>query len=449
MTIQRRPESRVLLPVLFVVAAWSTFAGCSEQGAERAAKLPENSTTQEALSAAVRTAVDQIGDNPELSSFYSSNNYGAVWVDTRGLTGRGEQAVVALKAAGARGLRTEDYAVEAGGTNSAAALAATEVAVSGSFLRFVSDLRWGRHNRGLYGEKPGPANLLAMAIAADPDGVEAGIEKLEPPFAEYKRLLAALPRYQQSGTPEEVAKIELNLERWRQLPRAFSHGPILVNVPEYMARVFDDKLQTVMSMRVIVGLPQHQTPIFNGEISYLMFGPYWNVPTSILHKEIIPDIEKDRTYLTRNSYEVQDQQGKVISNGEVSDEILAGLKSNEYKIRQVPGAKNALGRVKFMFPNDENVYLHDTNNRSLFQKTVRALSHGCVRVEKPQELAEWVLRNETAWPKDKILAALKQTKQQQANLKQHVPILIVYLTATANEAGEVTFHKDIYGRDAQ
>jgi murein L,D-transpeptidase YcbB/YkuD len=102
-----------------------------------------------------------------------------------------------------------------------------------------------------------------------------------------------------------------------------------------------------------------------------------------------------------------------------------------------------------MFPNQENVYLHDTNNRSLFQKTMRALSHGCVRVEKPQELAEYLLRNEPTWPKEKILAAMKTTKQQQANLKERVPILIVYHPVTANEAGELTFHKDIYGREPQ
>lgn len=444
MNSQHRSEYSTLIPVFLVAAAWSTLSGCSDRAAEPATKLPEISTTQEALSAALQTATE--GD-ADFASFYAANGHRPLWVDPRGLTGRGEQAIVVLRGAATRGLHTEDYPAPAVTLKTAQGLADSEVAVTRSFLRFTSDLRWGRHNPGLYGQKPGPASALALAVATDPDGVEAGIEKLEPPFAEYRRLQTALARYRETGTPEEVAKIERTLERWRWLPRDFSHGLILVNLPEFMVRVFDEKLETVMAMRAIVGQPKHQTPIFNGEISYLMFGPYWNVPPSILHKELIPDIEKDRTYLKRNSYEVQDQQGTVVSTGEVTDEILAGLHSDRYKIRQVPGPKNALGRVKFMFPNDENVYLHDTNNRSLFQKAERALSHGCMRVEKPQELAEWVLRNDAAWTKERIVAAMAQTKQQQVNLKQRIPIFVVYHTATVNEAGEVTFHKDIYGRD--
>jgi murein L,D-transpeptidase YcbB/YkuD len=334
-----------------------------------------------------------------------------------------------------------------GALNSAEGLAETEVSLTRGFLQFTSDLRWGRHNPGVYVTKSGNSSELLLNMATNSDGLEASLVKLDPPFDEFKRLLAALPQYRQSGTPEEVAKIELALERWRWLPREFRRGPILVNIPEFMVRVFDDKLQTVMTMRAIVGKPKTKTPILSGEVSHLIFGPYWNVPPSILHKEILPDIVKDRSYLTKNAYEVQTQQGEVVSTGEVTDEILAGLRSDRYKIRQVPGPKNALGRVKFMFPNNDHVYLHDTNSRNLFQKPVRALSHGCRRIEKPQELAEWALRNDPAWPKERILEALAQTHEQQVNLKQRIPVFIVYNTVTVNEAGEVTFLKDIYDAD--
>lgn len=448
MNSQHRPEYSILVPVFLVAAAWGIMSGCSDRAAELVPKLPELSTTPEALSAALSSALERADDRADLIRLYASNNSSPLWVDVHGLTGRGEQAIAALRGAPIRGLHSEDYPITMGAVDSAEGLAETEVSLSRSFLQFTSDLRWGRHNPGVYAPKSGNLSELVLNVATNPDGFEAGLQKLDPPFDEFKRLSTALAQYRRSGTPEEIATIELTLERWRWLPREFRRGPILVNIPEFMVRVFDDQLQTVMTMRAIVGKPTNKTPLLSGEISHLIFGPYWNVPPSILHKEILPDIVKDRSYLKKNSFEVQTQQGDVVSTGEVTNEILAGLRSDRYKIRQIPGPKNALGRVKLMFPNNEHVYLHDTNSRNLFQKTVRALSHGCMRIEKPQELAEWALRNDTAWPKNRILEALEQTHEQQVNLKQRIPVFIVYHTATVNEAGEVTFHKDIYGHDS-
>jgi murein L,D-transpeptidase YcbB/YkuD len=286
-----------------------------------------------------------------------------------------------------------------------------------------------------------------LAACSGRAGAQDTGEVFEPPFAEYRRLAAVLPQYRATGTPEQVADIERTLESWRGLPRSLPQGAVIVNIPEFTARVYDNAFRPVITMRAIVGQPKTPTPVFSGTIHHLIFAPYWNVPASILHNEILPDIRKDRAYLKKNEFEVQDQRGNVVSTGEVTDEILAGLRADRYKIRQVPGKKNALGRVKFMFPNEENVYLHDTSSRSLFQKTDRALSHGCIRIEKPQELAEWLLRNDPAWPKQRIAEALKETAPLQVNLKQTVPIYIVYHTATANDAGEVTFYKDIYNRN--
>jgi murein L,D-transpeptidase YcbB/YkuD len=308
-------------------------------------------------------------------------------------------------------------------------------------MQYAGDLRFGHANPGTYEKGPrAPLGELALSVAQDPAGIEAGLSKLDPPFAEYQRLKVALPY----ATPEERSRLEQTMERWRWLPRSFEHGAIVVNVPEFRLRAYDETNQVAVEMRTIVGQVKHQTPLFTAELKYVVFGPYWNVPASILANEIIPDIEKDRTYLARNEYEVTNSQGKVVSTGEVADEVLAGLKSGDLHVRQVPGTKNALGRVKFLFPNENDVYLHDTNNHTLFTRQQRTLSHGCVRVENPQALAEWVLRNEPDWDKDRIASSLKLNKPSQANLKQPIPVYMVYHTATVSEDGAIHLWKDVY-----
>jgi murein L,D-transpeptidase YcbB/YkuD len=247
---------------------------------------------------------------------------------------------------------------------------------------------------------------------------------------------------------EQVRQIERTLERWRWLPRTLERGAILVNIPEFRLKALDQNLDTTLDMKVIVGLTKHPTPLFTANLQYVVFGPYWNVPKSILLNELVPDIVKDRTYLARNAYEVVNAGGQVVSTGEVSDEVLAGLKSGTLRVRQVPGPKNALGRVKFLFPNENDVYLHDTPSRNLFGRDQRALSHGCVRVENPEALAQWVLRGETDWSQERIAAGLKQTKPLQANLQQAIPVFMLYHTVTVGEDGEVHFWKDLYKQDA-
>jgi hypothetical protein len=336
-----------------------------------------------------------------------------------------DRIIAVLNGAGAHGLRPQDY------------LAGD---VSDGLLLYANHRRSGRENPGIYGKPETISPDQLAAITEDPGGIEAGLRKVDPPFAEYGRLEAALAK----ARPEQRPLIEQALEHWRWLPHAFPNGAILVNLPEFRLQALDENNQTALEMRVIVGQTTHQTPLFTGKLKYVVFGPFWNVPSSILANEIVPDVEKDRKYLTRNAYEVLDAGGEVVSNDEVSDEVLAGLKSGELRVRQVPGAKNALGRVKFMFPNEDNIYLHDTNNHKLFAKERRDLSHGCVRVENPQALAEWVLRNEPAWTKGRIAAGLKQTKPQQANLKEATPVFMLYNTVTVGEDGEVHYWKDLY-----
>ena len=255
---------------------------------------------------------------------------------------------------------------------------------------------------------------------------------------------------QQLNTPlsHRVRQIELTLERWRWAPSSFSRPPIVVNIPEFRLRALNDRYESELEMKVVVGgAYRHQTPVFTNDMTHVIFRPYWNVPLSIQRAELVPKIAQDSTYLAENDYEVVNARGDVLA-GAVTAEVLAQLRSGKLAIRQRPGAKNALGFVKFMFPNEYNVYLHGTPAKALFSRSRRDFSHGCIRVEKPEELAAWVLRGLPEWTPDRIRETESGTRTLQVNLKQSIPVLIVYGTAVANEEGEVSFFDDIYGHDA-
>jgi len=200
---------------------------------------------------------------------------------------------------------------------------------------------------------------------------------------------------------------------------------------------------------VIVGKAfRHKTPVFEKDMRYVVFRPYWNVPPSIQHSEIVPAIEKDREYIAKKGFEVTTQAGQVVTSGAITDEVLAQLRSGKLAVRQKPGATNALGLVKLIFPNEYNVYLHSTPVAQLFSQTRRDFSHGCIRVEKPAELAAWVLRDKPEWSLAQVQAAMASGKDnQQVNLTQPVPVLILYGTAVVDPDGKVQFFDDIYGYD--
>jgi murein L,D-transpeptidase YcbB/YkuD len=201
---------------------------------------------------------------------------------------------------------------------------------------------------------------------------------------------------------------------------------------------------------VVVGKRYQHTPVFSAKMTYLVLNPYWNVPRSIAVKEMMPFIAKDPGYLARNHLKVFEGMGS--GRKEIEAEMLDRSKamtaeSFPYSLRQEAGPWNALGRVKFMFPNEFNVYLHDTPERGLFARTVRGLSHGCIRIEEPIELAEYVLRGDPRWTKDAILAAIDTSVDRTTPLPQPIPVYILYWTAWVDQNGSVQFRNDIYERD--
>jgi murein L,D-transpeptidase YcbB/YkuD len=246
-----------------------------------------------------------------------------------------------------------------------------------------------------------------------------------------------------------VTQLQLTLERYRWIPRGFQQPPIVVNIPEFRLRTLRGQPARFLSMKVVVGgAYRHQTPVFANNMRYLIFRPYWDVPFSIQRAELIPKIQRDRDYLAANNYEVVDSDGEVVTDGRVSDEVLGGLRSGEFNIRQKPGPKNALGLAKFIFPNPYNVYLHGTPATELFSRARRDFSHGCIRVEDPVALAAWVLRGKPEWSEDRIRAVMNGDQTVQVNLDQPIPVLILYGTAAVEPNGEVQFFEDIYAYDA-
>jgi murein L,D-transpeptidase YcbB/YkuD len=243
--------------------------------------------------------------------------------------------------------------------------------------------------------------------------------------------------------------MQLTLERWRWMPEAYRSAPIVVNIPEFRLRAYDPNFNIGVTMNVVVGRALgHNTPIFSEMMRYVIFRPYWEVPPSITRAEIVPHLLRDPGYLAKKGFEVVDGHANVRATGSVTSDIVAQLRAGKLAVRQKPGAKNSLGLVKFVFPNSYNVYLHDTPAAEFFAKSRRDFSHGCIRLEKPADLAAWVLRDTPGWTPDRIRAAMNGDSPQQVNLPRPIPVLILYGTVIVLEDGVVHFYDDIYGHDA-
>ncbi|HTS59557.1 MAG TPA: L,D-transpeptidase family protein [Terriglobales bacterium] len=247
-----------------------------------------------------------------------------------------------------------------------------------------------------------------------------------------------------------VEQLRLTLERWRWVPYQFTQPPIVVNIPEFRLRAYDSAGKVGLASNVIVGKAyRHETPVFERDMKFVVFRPYWNVPPSIRRSEIVPAIQRDRNYVANKGYEVTTAQGAVVTAGLINDETLQQLRSGKLQVRQKPGPSNALGLVKLMFPNEYNVYLHSTPSQALFAQSRRDFSHGCIRVEQAAELAAWVLRDKPEWTLERVRNAMQSGSDNlQINLTKPVPVLILYGTAVVDEQDQVHFFDDIYGYDS-
>jgi L,D-transpeptidase YcbB len=484
-----------------------------------------------------------------LQEFYEPTLYAAAWVQGAQPVPQALALIERFRDAAKKGLDPEDYDASRWderiralrGPSSGPDAARFDVALTVCAMRYVSDLRIGRVNPthfdfglSVVQKKYDLAQFLRDQIVTTPD-LQAVLDRVEPPFAGYRRTEQALAHYMElvgsddgeklpaitkpidrgqsyAGVPrlarflhlvgdlppnftfagdnqiyneplvdavkrfqrrhgldadgrlgpatikqlnlplqQRVLQLQLTLERWRWLPAEFPSPPIIVNIPDFRLRALDESNKVTMDMRVVVGKAMRtQTPVFTREMTYVVLRPYWNVPPSILRSEIVPAIQRDRGYISRKNYEVTTNDGKPVTSGEISDEVLAQLRRGKLAVRQKPGPRNALGLVKLIFPNEYNVYLHSTPSPDLFSRSRRDFSHGCIRVEKPAELAAWVLRNNPVWTLEKVQQGMQSGKDNVAvSLVKRVPVFVVYGTVLAYENGEVHFSDDIYGHDAR
>lgn len=241
-------------------------------------------------------------------------------------------------------------------------------------------------------------------------------------------ITTALIKEMNVSAQERLQQILINMGRMRWMPSRPSGNLILVNIPEFVLHLFDGK-QKVWDMNVVVGKEGHNTMMFTGDLNQIVFSPYWNVPPSIVKKEILPAVEKNPDYLARNNMEE------------------TGTEAGLPVIRQLPGPDNSLGRVKFLFPNSFNIYFHDTNAKSLFSKDKRAYSHGCIRLAEPEKMAQYLLRNQSEWTPDRIEDAMNSGTEKYVKLKDPIPVFITYYTAWVDEGGQLNFREDIYSHD--
>ena len=242
-----------------------------------------------------------------------------------------------------------------------------------------------------------------------------------------------------------IKQIMINMERLRWLPDEIENDFLLINIPEFKLHVFENGKKS-WDFKVVVGKAATKTSIFSGSISQIILNPYWNVPKSIIRNEMLPIIKRNPNYLSKNNFEVI-SGNKIINPSTIN---WYNYKKNiPYAIRQKPGDDNALGKIKFVFPNNFSIYLHDTPSKNLFNETKRAFSHGCIRAQEPKKLALYLLRNDKNWNEKKLDSIFSENKTFNIALQPNMPIYIVYFTAWVNSSGELNFRNDIYNLDKQ
>ena len=485
----------------------------------------------------------------EVAKLYEASGYSLLWVQNLHVRPQGLAVIGLLQNADAKGLDAEDYdgsrwqgrLVKVEQKPSEQDLISFDTALTVSLMRYIRAIHCGRVNPKEFkfqldmGGEPLPLAEFIQTQVLNASDAAAEIQKLEPPFLGYRKLLALLPVYEgyahqaegekfptvtktvrpgqpyagvvqlgrflqiigdipagvqldpnatvyqgalvdgvkhyqdrhgetpsgnldartvnELNTPPAVRirQIKLTLERWRWLPHSFAQPPVVVNLPEYRVRAMNPDGSVAFYKNVIIGKAYgHKSPIFEKEIRYVVFRPYWDVTPSIQRNEIVPHIQEDPTYIAKHNFEVVTPQGEVVTDNQVSPEVLEGIRSLHLMVRQKPGDTNSLGLVKIIFPNPDNVYLHGTDAPELFTQDVRDFSHGCIRVQKPEDLVAWVLRNNPGWDLERVKATMNGEKNNiQVNLTTRIPVLIVYGTATVNEENQIRFFDEIYGYDAE
>jgi murein L,D-transpeptidase YcbB/YkuD len=270
-----------------------------------------------------------------------------------------------------------------------------------------------------------------------------------------RRVLNAPHQRHATGSPAQIRQILVNMERWRWLPHDLGGFYVTTNIPEFMLRVVKDD-EPIFTTRVVVGKPNTQTPVFSNEMQTIVFGPYWNMPNSIKIGEIRPYLRQEASWFFGgggwNTSVLQRHGVRMRYGGREIDPSTVDwnrVDIRNFELYQPPGPGNVLGKVKFMFPNKHDVYMHDTPQKHLFANTIRAESHGCMRVQYPDQFAAILMRHDQGWSQARTISALETGYDQQVPLRQRIPVYITYFTVKVNADGSVSTYGDLYGHDAR
>lgn len=409
--------------------------------------------------------------------YYMQNNYQPAWINKNGVSGLCDSLISLLKQSYSDGLDPDDYhltlmeslysSLKHTDKNKIPSSVNTsfylELFLTDAFITYTSDLYAGHfhtENENVEWEEHikeiNPADSLKKAIENNSmTGIAHNFSCVHPGYIALKKILQKINNANRYNTPDtsvgsedSLNTIILNMERWRWLPHSMNKPYIMVNIADFTMGVVDSD-RKVMSMKIIVGKTYTRTPLFHAKMTYLVLNPWWEIPQSIGRKEILEEEKKNKNYLTKNHidvYENWSQGARQIPADSINWDSVSATNLT-YRFRQEPGPGNALGRIKFMFPNKYNVYLHGTPDRELFLKNVRTFSHGCIRIEKPTELAAYLLKSDSAWTKKALTAALDTAKDKIVLLPKPINVYICYWTARVNSAGRILFSPDIYEYD--
>ena len=423
---------------------------------------------QETLKAApVVAAVDE-DVWAEVNRFYKERDHAPAWVQSEDAS-KITKALRVLQSADDHGFAASDYganevarAIDGHGdseesTDETVALAQLDVRITTGLLALGHDVALGRSQPKNIDPRwkkrrpvPDFVGLLARAVEDDPSTWLASVQPQHPEYAALQKSLATLRAHPIAEGDDRRQLLAMNLERWRWMPDDIGTRHVIVNIPAFRLAVRESE-RAVLDMKVVVGEKdaEHRTPVFSGEMATVVFSPYWNVPDSIVEGETAPAIARDPSFLERNNIEILRQsrgRSEPVDPGTVDWDDAAELK--QLLFRQRPGPGNALGHVKFLFQNPFNVYLHDTPADALFARSGRALSHGCVRLEQPEALAQYVLRDMPEWDDRRIRDAMNAGAEKPVALKEKLPVHIVYFTAWPRSDGGFDTWPDVYGYDA-
>jgi murein L,D-transpeptidase YcbB/YkuD len=426
-----------------------------------------------ALSAAITRGEDRALRWPDFSDVtavlltaYGDQEWRLLWSNAGEPTSTARALITELQGMASRGLDARDYdvarltALVDSGLGTPARQVTFDVTLSVAAIRAIRSLRFGRvdateAHTNLHLPRDVVdlgAEFRALTTASSPD---AQLSSVEPPYLHYALLKRALGEYRErartdTAARERVTQIEVTLERWRWLPHQFVTAPIIVNIPAFRLYALSptgDREADMLRMDVVVGSAySHRTPVFSDALEYIVFSPYWDVPPSITRAELLPLLRRNPYALAANHYEIVNAAGTVLRP---SAAAVRAVSAGSARIRQLPGGGNALGMVKFMFPNEFNIYLHDTPVQAAFQRSRRDISHGCIRVADPTALAQLLLRDVPGWDSTAIVTAMHQSTPTRVDLPRPVAVHILYATAMAREDGTVLFYDDIYGLDAE